>query len=242
MMRAGGCATALPPPRESLSEEARRAVDLVRARWRAFTDFRSLAQVVIARGSRKDQFTGALLLKAPDSVRFEALSPFGQPLLIATIHDRQLVAYNAASHTAAVGAATPEATARLFGLAVEPEDLVGLMAGLAVPPQDLRVATVLPPDEHGPSLEMIGTLHQQRVWMDMTTGVARRILITGGRLEALAVYQRAADGLVSGIDLSAAQGNVTGTVRYRDVALGSGIDAERFRLAIPPGATVERLR
>jgi hypothetical protein len=116
------------------------------------------------------------------------------------------------------------------------------MAGLAVPPQDLRVATVLPPDEHGPSLEMIGTLHQQRVWMDMTTGVARRILITGGRLEALAVYQRAADGLVSGIDLSAAQGNVTGTVRYRDVALGSGIDAERFRLAIPAGATVERLR
>jgi outer membrane lipoprotein-sorting protein len=236
-----GCVTALPTPRAPLSEEARRAVDLVRERWQAFSDFRGLADILVERGSRKERFTGVLLLKAPDSVRFEALSPFGQPLLIATIHDRQLVAYDAATHTATTGAATPETTARLFWLAVEPDDLVGVLAGYSVPPRNLRAATVQPPDEHGPSLEMIGALHRQRVWMDFTTGVVHRLLITGGRVEVLAVYQRLEDGSPSGIELSA-QGYVSGTVRYRDVRLDTGIDTERFQLAIPAGAAVERLR
>jgi outer membrane lipoprotein-sorting protein len=222
--------------------EAQRAVDLLRARWKEFTDFRALADVRIDRGDRKEQLTGALLLKAPASLRFEALAPFGQPLLIGTIHDGQLVAYNAVSNTATVGAATPDTAARLFSLAIEPEDLVGLLAGLAVPPKDLRIATILPADEHGPSLEMIGALHQQRVWMDFATGVVRRIQITGGRLEALADYRRAADGALTGFDLSAAQGNVTGTVRYRNVVRGGGIEAERFQLKIPTGAAIERLR
>jgi outer membrane lipoprotein-sorting protein len=225
-----------------VSEEAQRAVGLLVSRWKAFSDLRALAEVFVERGGGKQQFTGALLLKAPASLRFEALSPFGQPLLIATIHDGQLTAYNAASHTATMGPATPEASARLFGLALEPDDLVGLLAGLTVPPQDLRVATVLPPDEHGPSLEMIGALHRQRVWMDFTTGVVRRILITGGRLEALAIYQRADDGSIAGLELSAAQGNVTGTVRYRNVVGGAGIDTERFQLTVPAGASIERLR
>jgi outer membrane lipoprotein-sorting protein len=239
---AGGCVTALPPPRAAVSEEAQRAVALLLTRWKEFSDLRTLADVLVERGGRKQQLTGALLLKAPASLRFEALSPFGQPMLIATIHDGQLVVYNAPSHTATVGPATPDTAARLFSLAVEPEDLVGLLAGLAVPPKDLRVATVLPADEHGPSLEMIGTLHRQRVWMDFATGVVRRLEITGGRLEALVSYQRAVDGTLAGFDLSAAQGNVTGTVRYRNVVVGAGIDAERFQLAIPAGASIERLR
>jgi outer membrane lipoprotein-sorting protein len=233
---------ALPPPRAPLSEEAQRAVALLRTRWKEFPDLRALAEVLVERDGRKQQFTGALLLKAPSSLRFEALSPFGQPMLITTIHDGQLTAYNVDSHTVTVQPATPDTAARLFSLAVEPDDLVGLLAGLAVPPRDLRVATVLPPDEHGPSLEMIGTLHSQRVWMDFATGVARRIQVTGGRLEALVIYDRAANGSLAGFDLSAGQGNVTSSVRYRNVVVGAGVDTERFTLTIPPGASIERLR
>src|SRR3989454_12407384 len=103
---AAGCATALPPPREAPSEDARRAVGLLAARWQAFTDLRALADVRLARGGDKQQFTGALLLKAPDSLRFEALSPFGQPLLLATMHDGQIVTYNVAANAAVVGPAT----------------------------------------------------------------------------------------------------------------------------------------
>ena len=239
---AGGCATALPPPRAPISEDAQRAVGLLRTRWREFSDLRTLADMVVERGGRKQPVTGALLLKAPASLRFEALSPFGAPLLIATIHDGQFVSYDVASHAASVGPATPESAGRLFGLAIEPQDLVGLLAGLPVPPEDLRVAEILPPDEHGPSLEMIGPLHRQSVWIDPATGVARRVQVTGGRLEALLVYRRADDGTVAGFELSAAQDNVTGTARYTNVAVNGGIEAERFTLTVPPGASVEQLR
>jgi outer membrane lipoprotein-sorting protein len=225
-----------------VSAEAERAVGVLLTRSKEFSDLRALADVVVERSGRKQQITGALLLKTPASLRFEALSPFGQPLLIATIHDGQIVAYNAGSHTATVGSATPDTAARLFSLAVEPDDLVGLLAGVAVPPKDLRVAAILPPDDHGPSLEMIGPLHRQRVWMDFATGVVRRIQITGGRVEALLIYQRADDGTLGGFELSAAQDNVTGTVRYRNVVVNGGIDPERFALTIPPGASIERLR
>ena len=239
---AGGCAQALPPPRIPLSEEAQRAVDRLTARWADFADLRALADVRVEHGSTKQQIPGVLLLKAPGSLRFEALSPFGQPLLIATVHEGRIVAYNAGSHTATVGPATPDITARLFWLALEPEDLVGLLAGRPVPPNDLRVAEIQPPDEHGRSLEMIGTLHRQRVWMDFATGVVRRVQISGGRLDALLVYERDDDGALTGFDLSAAQDNLTGNVRYGNVALNGGIESERFALTVPPGASIERLR
>jgi len=239
---AAGCAVALPPPRETPTDEAQRGVALLAARWQEFTDLRALAEVRMARGNDRQQFTGALLLKAPASLRFEALSPFGQPLLLATIHEGQITIYNVAEHTAVVGPATAQTAARLFHLAVEPDELVGVLAGRPVPPKDLRVATVLPPDAQGRSLEMIGALHRQRVWMDFSTGVVRQIQITGGRVEALVTYQHAADGALTGFDLSAGQDNVTGSVRYRDVVVGAGVDPERFRLAIPQGAAIERLR
>jgi len=61
-------------------------------------------------------------------------------------------------------------------------------------------------------------------------------------VDALVTYQRAADGALTGFDLSAGQENVTGSVRYRDVVVSGGVDPERFRLTIPQGASIERLR
>jgi len=234
--------TALPPPREPVSEEVRRVIALLVARWQEFSDLRTLADVRVERGSDQQQLTGVLLLKAPASIRFEGLSPFGQPLLLVTIHEGQLTAYNAASHEAIVGPATAETAARLLSLPVDPEDLIGTLAGRAVPPKDLRVAQILPADAEGPSVELIGSLHRQRVWMDFATGIVRQIEITGGRLEARVTYHRGPDGSLAGFDLWAAQGNVTGSVRYRNPVVGAGIDGERFRLTIPAGASIERLR
>jgi outer membrane lipoprotein-sorting protein len=239
---AGGCATALPPPRSAIPEDAQRAVDLLRARLKEFSDLRAQADVLVERGGKKQQAPGVLLLKAPNSLRFEVLAPFGPPLLIATVHDGQIVAYDTLSNTAKVGPATPDTAARLFWLAVEPEDVVGLLAGLPVPPKDLRTAAILPADENGRSLEMIGPLHRQRVWMDVDTGVVRRVQITGGRLEASFVYERASDGTLAGFTFAAGQENVTGNARYRSVVVNGGIEDERFSLVLPPSAKTETLR
>ena len=241
-MLAVGCATWFPQPRQELSEQGRHAVELLAARWQKFSDLRTLADIRLAHGPERQQFTGVLLLKRPTSLRFEALSPMGQPLLLATMHDGQVITYDVGTHAATIGPATVDTAIRLFHLPVEPEDLVAVLAGYAVPPKDLRTATVEPPDKAGPSLEMIGALHRQRVWMDFDTGVVHRIQISGGRLEALLTYRRDEEWEVRGIELSVAQDNVTGTIQYRDPERIGGVDPERFQLKIPVGAWIERLR
>jgi outer membrane lipoprotein-sorting protein len=237
-----GCARLLAPPRQPVSEEARRAIALLATRWHAFSDLRTLAAIELQQGSERQALTGVLLVKAPGSVRFEALSPFGQPLLLLVLHGGRLTAYDAATNQAKIGPATADTSARLLGLPFEPDDLVGVLAGRAVPPKDIRVATLLAADEHGPSLELIGTVHRQRVWMDLDSGLVRQIEITGGRYEARVRYLRGADGRPQGFDLSAGQGHLTGSVRYRDPVFDGGIEAERFQLTLPESAKIEQLR
>jgi len=48
---------------------------------RSFGDLRTLADITIQQGGRTQRLSGVLLLKGPASFRFEALTPFGPPLL-----------------------------------------------------------------------------------------------------------------------------------------------------------------
>jgi hypothetical protein len=141
-----------------------------------------------------------------------------------------------------VGPATADTTARLLGMPFEPDDLVGVLAGRAVPPHDLRVATVLPADELGPSLELIGTVHRQRIWMDFDSGVVHQLEITGGRYEVRVRYTLDAEGRPQGFHLNAARDRLIGIVRYRDPVLDEGIEADRFQLTLPESAKIEQLR
>jgi outer membrane lipoprotein-sorting protein len=237
-----GCVAAVAPPRQSVPEDARRAVALLAGRWQGFSDLRALSDITVEQGGRRDRLAGVLLAKAPASVRFEVLSPFGQPLYVATIHEGRLVAYDAVANEATVGPATAETAGRLLKLPFEPEALVGILAALAVPPDDLRTAEILKPDEAGPSLSMVGPVNEQRVWMDLQTGVVRQIQITGGRFDARVTYHRDASGLLRGFDLAAAQNWITGTVRYRDLVIDGGIPPDRFVFSVPKGARTRELR
>ncbi len=237
-----GCAVAVAPPRQAADEEARQALGVLIARWHAFTDLRALADVTIEKDGERQRLTGVLLARAPGSVRFEALSPFGQPFLFVTVHDGRLTAYDAATNEATVGEASAATTARLLSLPFDPEDLVAVLSGRAAPPRDLRVVEILPADEHGPSLNLIGGVHQQRVWMDFTTGVVRRLSITGGRAAAVVTYLVDPQGTLTGFDVTAGEGHVTAAVRYRSLATGVGVEAERFTFALPKDAKTRAIR
>jgi outer membrane lipoprotein-sorting protein len=239
---AAGCAIALPPPRQPVSEGARRAIDLLITRWHAMPDLRALADIVVDRGGERQQLTGVLLAKAPGSLRFEALSPLGQPFLVAVVHDGRLTAYNAVSNEAVVGEATAETTARLLHLPFEAHDLVAVVAGHAVPPRDVRVGELLPADDLGPSLSVVGQFNEQRIWMDLQTGIVRQLQIVGGRAAATVTYLRDEAGQLTGFDVSAAERYVTATVRYRQVATGVGLEAERFALTLPKDAKTQPIR
>lgn len=237
-----GCAIAPAPPRAPIGEDAKRAVDLLAARWRELHDLRALADVSVKKGTDRQRLSGVLLARAPGSVRFEALSPFGQPFLLATVHDGRFVVYNAATNEASVAPATVETAADLLSLPVEPDDLVALLGGRTVPPKDLRVAELMPPDDLGPSIDLIGRYHRQRVWMDFTTGVVRQVTIVGGRTDATVTFLRAKDGALTGFDVSAANGYVTSAVRYRTLAVNAGVELERFALTLPKDAKIHTIR
>jgi outer membrane lipoprotein-sorting protein len=237
-----GCATAIAPPRQPIAADARRALDLLAARWQTFDDLRTLADVTVKRGGDARRLMGILLVKAPASVRFEALSPFGQPFLFVTLHEGRLMSYDATSNELLMGPATADTTARLLGLPFDPDDLVGVLAGLAPPLSDVRDAAMLPPDELGPSVEMHGLTHRKRVWLDLETGIVRQQEIIGGRYEARVTYERDAEGGLKGFILSAVQGNVTGVVTYRNPVVDAGIDGERFTFVAPKGAKIQTIR
>jgi outer membrane lipoprotein-sorting protein len=237
-----GCAIAPPPLRAPIADDARRAVDLLTERFREFHDLRALADVAAKKGSERQHLSGVLLARAPGSVRFEALSPFGQPFLLATVHDGRFVIYNAATNEASVAPATVETAAELLSLPVEPDDLVALLAGLAIPPKDLRVAEMLAADELGPSIDLIGRYHRKRVWMDFTTGVVRRVTIVGGRTDATVTFRRGDDGALTALDVQAANDYVTSTVTYRSLTVNGGVEPERFALALPKDAKIHTIR
>jgi outer membrane lipoprotein-sorting protein len=234
------CATA--PPREPISEDARRALALLTSRASEFTDLRALADIAVKRGSERLRLRGALLAKAPSSIRFEVLSPFGPPLRIVTVHEGQLTIYDAVSNVARIGPANAETIEKALRLPLQPEDLVAALAGRVAPPGDLTSAELQPADEAGPSLALVNPAGRRRVWLDLETGVVRQLEISGTPFNALVTYRRDGAGALTGFDVEAAQSYVTGSVSYENLVEGSGIDAERFTMAIPKGAKIQGIR
>lgn len=234
------CATA--PPREPVSEDARRALELLAARASEFTDLRALATIALKRGRERQNLRGVLLVKSPSSIRFEALGPFGPPILIVTVHEGRLTAYDAVRNEAQVGPADAESISKALGLPLNPEDLVAVLAGRVAPPHDLKSAELASPDDAGPSLNLVTAARRRRVWLDLETGVVRQLEIYGSPFNALVKYRRDGAGTLAGFDLEAAQSYVTGSVTYDNPVEGGGIDPERFTMAIPKGAKTQSIR
>src|SRR5262249_62405769 len=106
----------------------------------------------------------------------------------------------------------------------------------------LRVAEMVPADAAGRSISMTGDVHEQRVWMDFTTGVVSQLQIIGGRVAATVVFQRNPEGALTGFDASAADRYVTATVRYKNAATGVGLTPDRFALTLPKDAKTQPIR
>lgn len=237
-----GCVTVPPAPREPISAEAREIIARIDTRAREFVSLRTLADVVVQQRGDRNHLRGVLLAKAPTSVRFEALSPMGPPLLIATVHDGRITAYDATTNEGYTGPATPEVTGRFVHLPFEATDLVGILAGRPVPPADVRAASVLPADEVGPSIELIGQDNRRRIWFDPDTAAVRQFELTGGRAEARIKYVHTARGDLAGFDLNASLGLATVTVRYQNPTFAVPLGADAFTFTIPKGAKIQEIR
>ncbi len=234
------CTTATPRETATPSDEARRLVALLQLRRDEFADLRTLAEVTLRRGARIQRFTGVLLVKPPAALRFEALSPFGQPVLLLTVSGSTLSAYDVARNLVLSGPVNERTTGRWLGVPLDADDVAGLLIGRVIPGRGLREAEILPPDGDGPSLELIGERRRARVWMDFETGAVHKAEIGGGRTTLVVTYTRASGAPVPS-DIHATAGlDFEATVRYREPAIATGLDAERFVLPAPEGANVQR--
>lgn len=212
-------------------------------RWEGFADLRTQAEITIARGSRVERLSGVLLLKAPDSVRFEALSPWGQPFLLVTSTSERFTLYQVAENRAVVGPASARTTERWLGAALEPRELVGVLSGHILPMTESKTATLLPPDDLGPSLRLAGAASVQRIWLNPETAVVRQVEWSKGRSRIRIIYADGSPlGPPSSLTLRAFNRPLAVTIRYRNPQVGVGLTADLFTLTLPDHARVQQFR
>jgi outer membrane lipoprotein-sorting protein len=242
LLAAAGCAS-LPPAREPIPSEVKASLDLLDQRWRAFGDLRTLAELTIRRGSRVQRFAGVLLLRAPASLRFEALSPFGTPVLIVAADPKTLTLWEVADDRAYIAPATGEANRRWLGVALGGQDLVALLAGRVVPLSDPLRAEQLSSDAGGPSLNLVGADGAQRIWLDPATGQARQVEWSGGKTPLRATILPAKpDAPPAGLRLAALDGSLDVRITYKNPRMNTGFDPALLTLTVPEGVKIQDFR
>jgi hypothetical protein len=230
LLLSGGCASL--PPRQPLPPEVHTLRAELEARWREFRDLRSLTDHHdSSRGSRRSALRRPLAAR-PRLLRFEALAPFGPPLLVVASDAETLTLWEVAQERAFVARATPDANRRWLGLALGSEDLVALLAGYALAPRDPLSGAMLPPDNIGPSVVFETADGRQRIWLDPISGDSRQVEWTGGSQPARAVFGE------NGVQLATLDGKLDVSVSYRDPQRNAGFDPELLRLTVPQGVRI----
>jgi outer membrane lipoprotein-sorting protein len=234
------CATAPPAP---IAEEARAALARIEQHRRSLVDLRSLAEITVRRGGRAQRLSGVMLLIGePASLRFEALSPFGTPVLIVAGDPQSLTLWEVLDNRAYLAPASPEANRRWLGLALGGEDLVALLSGRARPLPDPTGVELVAPDETGPSVRLNGRDVEQRIWFDPASGQARQVEWTGKNPARVTFTPTPPDGPPAGLRLETPDGTLRVSVTYRDPKMNTGLDPALLKLTVPEHVRIQDFR
>ena len=213
--------------------------------WRSFRDLRSLADITIRRGGRVQRLSGVLLLKAPTAFRFEALSPFGPPILVVAGSPESVTVWEVLQNRAYLLPSTPEANRRWLGLALSAEDLVAFLAGQVRPMPAPRTGALMPPDETGSPLRLSGPEGTQRIWLD-PAGHPLKVEWTEGKSPLRVTFTRGEGGGDPAppreIRLQTLDGKLDVSVVYHEPQLNRGLDAALLTLTVPQGVEIQDFR
>lgn len=238
-----GCASLVPPPPPPITPAARAARAAIERRHEAFRDLRTLAEIRIHRDDRAQQMTGVLLLRAPASLRFEALSPLGTPFLIVAGDGRETRVWEVLDDRGYALPASPAANRRWLGIPLGQEELVALLSGRVTPQPDPRTMDLMAPDANGPSLALRGDDGAQRIWFDPVSGVVTQVEWDGGGAPVRAEIRNGApDAAPAAIRLYTLDGKLEVSVTYRDPRMNTGFDPELVKLTIPEHVRIQELR
>lgn len=237
------CATAAPPPIAPVAEEARVALARIEQHRLGLVDLRSLADITVRRGGRSQRLSGVMLLRGdPPSLRFEALSPFGTPVLLVAGDPQTVTLWEVLDNRAYLAPASPDANRRWLGVALGGEDLVALLGARARPLPDPTRVELLPADALGPSLQLSGRDVDQRIWFDPDTGQARQVEWTGKNPVRVSFTPTLPDTPPAGVNLETPDGALRVSVTYRDPKMNTGLDPELLRLTVPEHVRIQDFR
>jgi len=124
--------TVLPPAIEAVTAEE--LLGLLQQREEADTSLRGLAQISWREGKGNAlRSRQALLIRKPGRIRSELFGLFGQPVLVATVNEREISALDLSAGVFYRGVASAENIYRLLHLPLAADDLVRLALNQAPP-------------------------------------------------------------------------------------------------------------
>ncbi len=236
LLSLAACATSPRRPAPPLSPEVRGLLEELEARWKQFEDLRGVVELRLERRESRQRFTGPLLLKAPASLRFEALSPLGQPLLVVAMDGELFTLYSLHDDRAVVGPATERAMGRWLDLPLPPATVVAILAGYVLPLPEISAGALVHEGDHVRlDLQQEGAL-MQRIWFDLLGREPRRVKWEGRGVRVEAIL-----GPDHGVTLRIPERGTTLSLRYQERDLGVGLPPARFRVELPEGTPVTRI-
>lgn len=217
---------------------------LIEQRWAAFGDLRTLADLTIRRRGRAQRLSGPLLLRAPEGLRFEALTPLGPPAVVICSNRDVVTIWEVLQNRAYLMPATPDATARWLGLPLAVEDLVALLSGNVRPFADASSGALTDGEgDLGSLLTLTGPTGTQRIWFDPASGKPRQVEWAegrGGTRVAFAAGEPA--GPPQGLRLTALDGSLDVDVRYRNPRMDTQLDPELLQVKLPEDVRIQDFR
>jgi outer membrane lipoprotein-sorting protein len=236
-----GCATVVT--RQPLSPEAEAARALLERRWKSFDDLRSLANIELRRGGRTDRLSGALLLRAPGSLRFEALSPFGPPILLVGADAESVTIWEVLRNRAYMLPPSAEANRRWLGVALGTPDIVALLSGHVLPLREPASGHLLASGDLGPSLVLEGSDGRQQIWFDQDSGQPKQVEWTGGKTPVRITFDQGAPAdPLRGLTMATLDGKLEVRVRYQSPARNTRFDPDLLRVNVPQGVEIQDFR
>lgn len=222
-------------------------LDRLAAEEGSVTTLRARASVRYEGPAGAGSVTQAIVLALPDRARLEALSPLGTAVLLVTFRGDDLTVYAPAEHAYGTGRATREVLGRLVRIALPPEMLLRLLAGLPplpIRPGDPRVQLAL--EGAAIRVESVDGPFWQRVWSDPDGAEpARGELGEAGDL--LLRYEFADRRRLSGaalpfaIHLEEVMSRTRLNIRYETARLNDPVEAGLFELPRPTGEGIRTL-
>jgi hypothetical protein len=229
-----GCALRRPGPALGPPVSADALFAPIAARRAAITSMRARARV--KSGLARLWTREALLVRRPDAVRIDVLSPMGLALAVGTVA-KTLWAYPPSDGIRYEGSATPANFARLLGAPVEVPDLIDILLGL--PP---RREAVAPPAVEAVAggeyrVELRFAEGSQTLWFSASSLALLRVeeTRTGAPLVRVS-FSDYRDGMPHGLEVSAPDAGTAVSLAYDTVEPNVVLDPALF--APPPAPQV----